>query len=279
VFSGPVRSVMRVALAAALALAAVLALSACGSSDEDAQEINVELKGDPAKFSAPKSAEPGEAQITFKNGTKDEAEMQLLRVEGDHDAADVIAALGGAQKGKPFPDWFFAGGGVSAVEGGETKTVTQILEPGTYYTANLEGKPDPSSFAAIEVSGEADDAALESDKTVTASEYQFEADGLEAGENEIAFENVGAQPHHLIVAPIKKGATIEEVQEAIKSGKEEPPLEEEGGTNTAVIEGGETQLVDLELEPGTYVMMCFISDRQGGPPHAVKGMVDELKIE
>jgi hypothetical protein len=260
------------------ALFATFALAACGDSEDDAQEIKVELKGD-GKFSAPTSAEPGEAEFTFKNGTKDEAEMQLLRVEGTHDADDVLTALGAVQKGKPFPDWFFAAGGLSAVEGGETKTVTQILQPGTYYTANLEGKPDPSTFAEIKVSGEADDAALESDKTVTAAEYQFEADGLEAGENEIAFENVGAQPHHLIVAPIKKGATIDDVKSAIKSGKEEPPLDEKGGTNTAVIEGGETQLVELDLEPGTYAMMCFITDRQGGPPHAVKGMVDELVIK
>jgi hypothetical protein len=46
-----------------------------------------------------------------------------------------------------------------------------------------------------------------------------------------------------------------------------------------VIEGGETQLVELDLEPGSYAMMCFISDRQGGPPHAVKGMVDELVVK
>jgi hypothetical protein len=201
------------------ALIAVFALAACGSSSDEAQEIDVSLKGDgaAAKFSAPKTAEPGEAEITFANETGEEAEMQLLRVEGDHDADDVFKALGDAQAGKPFPDWFFAGGGVAAIEGGETKTVTQILEPGTYFAANLEGKPDPKSFAAIEVSGEADDAALESDKTVIASEYQFEADGIEAGENAIAFENVGAQPHHLIVAPIKDGATIEEVKDAIKA--------------------------------------------------------------
>ncbi|HEY5977134.1 MAG TPA: plastocyanin/azurin family copper-binding protein [Solirubrobacterales bacterium] len=259
---------------------AALALAACGDSEDDAQELNVELKGgQSAKFSAPATAEPGEAQITFKNATGDEAELQLIRVEGNHDAEEVVKALGGASSGKPFPDWFFAGGGVSGIEGGKSRTVTQILEPGTYYTTNLEGKPDPSSFAAIKVSGEADDAELESDKTVTAAEYKFEADGLEAGENEVAFENVGAQPHHLIVAKLKDGATFKEVQDAIKTNKGEPPLEEEGGDHTAVIEGGETQLVELNLEPGTYAMMCFISDRQGGPPHAVKGMVNELEIE
>jgi hypothetical protein len=46
-----------------------------------------------------------------------------------------------------------------------------------------------------------------------------------------------------------------------------------------VIEGGEGQLVTLYLKPGRYVLFCFISDRQGGPPHAIKGMVDEVEVE
>jgi hypothetical protein len=26
-------------------------------------------------------------------------------------------------------------------------------------------------------------------------------------------------------------------------------------------------------------MYCFITDREGGPPHAIKGMVDEVEVE
>ncbi len=46
-----------------------------------------------------------------------------------------------------------------------------------------------------------------------------------------------------------------------------------------MLEGGEAQLVTLDLEPGRYVLFCFISDRQGGQPHALKGMVDEVEVE
>ena len=108
---------------------------------------------------------------------------------------------------------------------------------------------------------------------MTAAEYTFEDDGLEAGENEIAFQNVGAQPHHLIVAPIKGDATIEEVEKAFAGKDEGPPPAEDKGiqTATAVIEGGETQLVELDLKPGRYAFYCFISDRQGGPPHVAQG--------
>jgi hypothetical protein len=273
---------VRVAIVAALAVVAAFALVACG--DESAEELTFELdgKGKAQKFSGPESAESGEAEITFTNNTDGEAEMQLIRVEGDHSAEDVVKGLEAATQGKPFPEWFFAGGGVSAIGSDESKTVTQVLEPGTYYATNLEsGPPSADSMIAIEVSGDESDEELTADATVEASEYAFAADGLAEGENEVAFENVGAQPHHLIIAPITEDGTIEEVEEAI-TGKDggEPPLDEDAPQlTTAVIEGGESQLVDFDLEPGKYAMLCFISDREGGPPHAVKGMIDELVIE
>ena len=37
--------------------------------------------------------------------------------------------------------------------------------------------------------------------------------------------------------------------------------------------------VDLELKKGNYALTCFISDREGGPPHALKGMVAETTVE
>ena len=98
---------------------AAFALAACGDSDDSAQSLSFELGGDgkAAKFSGPESAESGEAEITFTNETKDEAEMQLIRVDGDHRAEDVVKGLEAATQGKPFPEWFFAGGGVGTTTG------------------------------------------------------------------------------------------------------------------------------------------------------------------
>jgi hypothetical protein len=270
---------MRILFCAALAAAAAFALSACGG--EDAEELTFELNGNgkSAKFTAPESAESGEAEITFTNNTDEEAEVQLLRVEGDHSAEDVVKALGAAQKGKPFPDYFFAGGGVSAAKPGESKTVTQVLEPGTYYAVNTESESlAPEDLASTEVTGDQSDDEVEADTTVTAAEYKFTADGLTAGENEIAFKNDGAQPHHLLISPLVGDATAKEVEAFFKTEKGKPPLGKET-LSTAVIEGGEAQLVTIDLKPGRYAFYCFISDRQGGPPHALKGMVDEFEVD
>ena len=115
-------------------------------------------------------------------------------------------------------------------------------------------------------------------RSVDAFEYGFEADQLSAGKTEIAFDNTGAQPHHLLAAPLTGDATADDVAEAFKSEKGKPPFEEKGFQSTAVLEGGEGQLVTLDLKPGRYVLFCFITDRKGGPPHALKGMVDEVEV-
>jgi hypothetical protein len=272
---------LRMSLCLVMAALAAIAVSACG--DEEAQTLTFTLteQGEEAKISGPQSAETGLAEITLENEAKSEGDMQLLRVEGDHSAEEVVAGLGKAMRGQAFPEWLFAAGGVGAIPASQSATVTQVLEPGTYYGVNTEegGPPRADSLIAVEVTGDASDAEVgEGDATVTAVDYAFEAEELPSGEIEVDFVNDGDEPHHLIAAPLKGDATADDVERAIKSEKGQPPIEEEGIRGTAVLEGGEDQLVTLDLEPGRYALLCFISDRQGGPPHAVKGMVDEIEV-
>ncbi len=275
-------------LAAGLAaLLAVGALAACGDSEEEVQklsfQVNVSGSGGTGRttVSAPKKAEAGLAEISYGNNSEGSADLQLIRVEGDHDAKEVVDGLEKATEGKPFPDWFFAGGGVGLVEPGETGTATQALEPGTYYAFNTEGGFNPKTTPKLEVTGEVSDADLDDGEgTVEAGEYVFQSeDPLPAGTNQILFENIGAQPHHMIATKLVGEATADDVEKAFKSQKGRPPLDEATTQTTAVIEGGEGQLVTFDLEPGRYAFYCFITDRQGGKPHALKGMVDEIDVE
>ena len=136
----PTRISIRAALVAG-AVAASLALAACGGDGDEAEEITITAAGKPgaAKEVDVESIESGEAEITFDNQGKQPDEAQLIRVEGEHSAAEVASALGKVTSGKPFPDWFFAGGGVGATAPGKSLTVTQVLEPGTYW---VEGTDD-----------------------------------------------------------------------------------------------------------------------------------------
>ncbi len=195
----------------------------------------------------------------------------------------MVEGLDEAIRGRAFPDWFFAGGGVGTTGPDQSQTVTQVLQPGTYYAFNTEseGPPDAKTVSGMAVSGDESDAEVEGDETVTAVEYAYEADTLPSGEVKIAFDNAGAQPHHLLASELIGESTAEDVEAFFKeeNPKAKPPLREKGTLSTAVIEGGESQTVTLDLKPGRYALYCFISDRQGGKPHALKGMIDEVEVE
>ncbi len=275
------RSPFRLAFCLAVVIMASVGLVACGGEDE-AQSLTFTISGEGkgAKLDGPSSADAGLAEITLENESDRDGEAQLIRVDGDHTPAEVTQGLKSAMEGDPFPEWFFAGGGVGTTEAGESQTVTQVLEPGTYYAFDTEaGQPDAASAPTFEISGEASDETVEADETIDAFEYGFEAEPLPSGSVEVAFDNTGDEPHHLLASRLLGESTAEDVEEFFESEKGKPPFEEKGFQSTAVIEGGEGQLVTLDLKPGRYVLFCFISDRQGGPPHALKGMVDEVEVE
>jgi hypothetical protein len=263
-------------------LATVLAagaLAACGGEDEQSLTFKITQEGKQRKVVGPATAEAGTAEITLKNEAKGGNDLQLIRVEGDRSAQEVVDGFGKASNGQPFPDWFFAGGGIGGTDPGDSGTVTQVLQPGTYYALSTEGRPSTRSVAVVEVSGEeSDDTLPEADATVTAVEYGFDSEELPSGRVEIDFENDGVQPHHLLVSQLIGDSTAADVERFFKTEKGKPPLREEGQA-TAVVEGGEGQTVTFDLKPGRYAFYCFISDRQGGPPHAFKGMIDEVEVK
>jgi hypothetical protein len=79
-------------------------LVACGD-EEDAQQLTFTLSGQgkAATIAVPESAEAGLAEITFSNEGKGDSDLQLIRVEGDRSAEEVIDGLGKAMKGQAFP--------------------------------------------------------------------------------------------------------------------------------------------------------------------------------
>ena len=296
----------RAARLALVALTAALTLTACGDDDDDEgggggaaskpQRLAIEVtQQGKNKFSlsAPRSTRAGVTEITLKTPSGDETQhdAQLVRVEGNHTVNEVLRFIA-AEEGAPTPDWLFAAGGVGLTKSGETGTAIQQLTPGKYVildTGEPEGD-DVKSYAEngataeLTVTSEAGDAALpKADAKVTARDYTFSASGLKAGTNDIEFDNAGKELHHLIAFPYRKGAKLADVKKAFMEERGEssgpPPLDFEGGSGTAVLEGGTKQVARLSLKRGKYAFVCFVSDRRGGPPHVAKGMVVEATVE
>ena len=279
-------------LVLSLALVAASALVAgCGGDDDDdssePSSVAIEATGSKGatELTAPAEAEAGPAEITLTNSTDSDQDGQLVFVaEGeDHPDEEVIAELGKAIKGQPVADWFQAMGGPPTTAKGETSTVTQELEAGSYYVIPSGDEPPEPPLTKMTVTGESDAELPDADGTVSAVEYSFTGEGLKAGDQKLLLENKGGTWHHFLASKLKPDATIEDAKAFLESegeGGGPPPFaSEENGVESTVLDGGKSQLVDVTLEPGKYAFFCFISDKQeGGPPHVVKGMVSEVEV-
>jgi hypothetical protein len=84
----------------------------------------------------------------------------------------------------------------------------------------------------------------------------------------------------VIAVPFKPGATLAEVRKAFsQTGGADPPLDFRNVAYTARIDGGTKQITELDLaRTGKYALLCFVSDRKGGPPHVAQGMVAEITV-
>ena len=280
-------------LAAALGLL-VLGLAACGGGDggDEAQVLSLELAStDGGRFEITGGApvKAGLVRLEYRNGTEEQADAQLLRFDGDHTIEEALAVIGSEDGSTPA--WLHAEGGAGQIAAGAIGVAELVLEEGTYYLVDVgepEGDDVPShaesgATTTLEVTSGDDDADLpEVDASIEMADFNFVTDGLKAGANRVLLRNTGDEIHHTLVVPIQEGATMGDVREFLTSEGQPsgpPPVDFSKLAGTSALDGGREQIAELELGAGRYAFLCFISDREGGPPHVVKGMLREVTIE
>ena len=241
------------------------------------------------KFSGvPASIKGGLTKITLKNIGKSPHDLQLVKVDGVHTEAEVVAIVGNSDDGAPIPAWLHGGGGIGTVPPGQSKSVTLNLDAGNYvYLSNTTDDEKKTSDAKsgmlgrFTVKGAKSASALTAPATITGKEYGFDVSGLKAGANTVLFKNAGKELHHVVIAKIVAGKTIADVKAAFASNDQSapPPFDFLTLQDTAVVDSGVGEVVDLNLPAGKYAFICFIPDRVGGPPHFTKGMYGEFTVK
>ena len=114
--------------------------------------------------------------------------------------------------------------------------------------------------------------------TVTARDYALELpDTLPSGATTLRLINQGKEFHHVWIARLDSGKTVDDVMAALKSRSPLPSwIHDAGGPNAPRPEGGEASATVL-LVPGTYIVACLIPSADG-VPHLMKGMVRSLTV-
>ena len=129
---------------------------------------------------------------------------------------------------------------------------------------------------------EADAAAAMEPKaelTVTMKDYLFDfPETLPAGPRIIKVVNNGPDVHELNLLRLEDGKTAEDVSQFLAAPNGPPPFLPIGGMNG--LDVGASGFVELDLEPGTYVAICYIpTPKSAGHPHFTRGMIKEFTVK
>jgi hypothetical protein len=210
------------------------------------------------------------------------------------EAGEAAAEASPAGEGNPS-DFFYHGylaGGPGALRGETARGVVDLL-PGDYAVLAFGvGAP-----AAMTVAGGgpaspeagAIDATATITETGTSGSFAFAAEGLAPGPGVLAIANDSDQPHFVFAIRSEDPITEDEVMTLLMEedggggGEAASPVASPAGGgpegvspafSTGTQSPDTTQYLAVDLEPGYYVLLCFVGDpNREGTPHAFEGMI------
>ncbi|MGH2536013.1 MAG: hypothetical protein ACRDHL_01300 [Candidatus Promineifilaceae bacterium] len=113
---------------------------------------------------------------------------------------------------------------------------------------------------------------------IAASEYAFDAlDSVPAGWTQFELVNNGTELHHAQLIRLEEGKTIDDVMAALQSDEVPTWAITAGGPSVAAPGPDNAVSATVNLQPGNYILICFLPDAEG-VPHAAKGMVRPLTV-
>lgn len=109
--------------------------------------------------------------------------------------------------------------------------------------------------------------------TITTTDFAFAApDTIAPGMTTITLTNAGAQPHHIIMARLDEGKTVDDLVADFNANPTSVPVYATWhGANSTVMPGS-SSTTTINLPAGTYALLCFVPDPADGAPHFAKGM-------
>jgi hypothetical protein len=175
-------------------------------------------------------------------------------------------------------------GGPAPPEVGQTSTLIQMLEPGTYalvcFIPTAEGIPHVMKGMSHElrVVGPPKSAEEpEADITVKLVDYSFQLSApITAGRHTLRVENAGPQPHEIAIIRLHPGKTPVDFARWGMKQVGPPPGTIHGGVSG--IMPGTHVFVEVDLPPGEYGLLCFLPDAKDGKPQFEHGMAQNTTV-
>jgi hypothetical protein len=156
------------------------------------------------------------------------------------------------------------------------RSLSGLVAVAVLLAACKSDRSDATSAAASQPPAAAPAPAAHS-VTFTATDYRFSGPTeIPAGLTAFRLDNQGKELHHLVIARLDQGRTMDSLHAALKQPGPPPPwLHFIGGPNA--IEPAAQSNATMVMRPGHYAVMCFIPTA-AGVPHMAKGMVSSLEV-
>ena len=143
-------------------------------------------------------------------------------------------------------------------------------------------KEEPKTAAVDSSAAVAPAAAAAAPNVVNLTATDYKLDGpadVPAGMTTFTLTNNGKELHHAALIKLDSGKTMDDLMAGIKAMKPgaAPPgwVIPAGGVNAAAPTASTS--LTMNLQPGNYVLACFIPDAKG-VPHVMKGMAKALTV-
>lgn len=205
----------------------------------------------------------GLVEVTQANEGEEAHQVTLMRLEDGQTTADVVEGLQGPEGDHFVADDAYFGGPTNTLPG-ESGAVTVELSEGDYAMVCFIASSDGESHYVKGMAGALEVVASDAppvepptaSDTVRMSDFTYDVPADFSGQGVIEVVNDGPQVHELTIAT--------------------PDLST--GSGLAAIAPGATAYLPVDLEPGTYNFVCFVSDVDTGDPHFTEGMTLEVTV-
>lgn len=205
----------------------------------------------------------------------------IFRVPDAMTAADLKAFLSALDTGRATPKPAVAMGGP---EVGDTGEVVVQLPVGRYLLACVRQSPDGRRHASAgEVKMLTVSKALAASRTVAprateqirAVDFAYVgSERWQAGSHMLRIENAGRQDHQLRLVRLRAGSTLRDWVRTPAPGRHGVPV-----AGMARMSPGSVAYLPVDLERGTYVLHCLVTDTATGRPHVLLGMFRAIQVE
>ncbi len=264
-----------------VALCAIVAGGFAALAQQDTTEIpEVVIEKSADGYTFPTEIADGIVNITIDNTTEAPAGPLLARLNEDVTMDAFMAELqNGPMAALPLVSLL---GGLD-VAPNSSRTVTYDLKPGNHVALDFNSEV-PAVIPFVVVDGDATVAAPEADVEASLLDFAFTLPlNIPAGEQMWHLTNEGEQWHEMGIMRIDENMSIVELRQMLNAAlAESGPGAGEGEPPVAFwqpMNQGEQAWFTLDLEPGTYVIACFLPDFVSGHAHVEMGMTQVFTVE